>query len=111
MALPSASYTEWRPRARRHPGRRPRGEDVTHNVRTIRDIPLSLKGSGYPARFEVRGEIFMPKAGFEEMNRQALAVGDKLFVNPRNAAAGSLRQLDPRLTASRPAGVFLLRLR
>lgn len=78
------------------------GEDVTHNVRTIRSIPLKLKGSGFPDRFEVRGEVFMPRAGFEAMNRKALEAGEKVFVNPRNAAAGSLRQLDPNITASRP---------
>jgi len=78
------------------------GEDVTHNLRTIRDIPLKLRGSGYPARFEARGEVFLPKAGFEAMNRRAAAAGDKVFVNPRNAAAGSLRQLDPRISAERP---------
>ncbi|NJD06276.1 MAG: NAD-dependent DNA ligase LigA, partial [Methylococcaceae bacterium] len=82
------------------------GEDVTHNLRTIRDIPLKLSGSGYPERFEVRGEVFMPKAGFEAMNRRAAAAGDKVFVNPRNAAAGSLRQLDPRMTASRPLSFY-----
>ena len=78
------------------------GEDVTHNVRTIRDIPLKLSSSGYPARFEVRGEVFMPKAGFEAMNRRAQEAGEKVFVNPRNAAAGSLRQLYPKITATRP---------
>jgi DNA ligase (NAD+) len=78
------------------------GEDITHNVRTISSIPLKLRGSGYPERLEVRGEIYMLKAGFEEMNRKAAKIGDKLFVNPRNAAAGSIRQLDPRITARRP---------
>jgi DNA ligase (NAD+) len=78
------------------------GEDITHNVRTISSIPLKLRGSGYPERLEVRGEIYMLKAGFEEMNRKAEKIGDKLFVNPRNAAAGSIRQLDPRITARRP---------
>jgi DNA ligase (NAD+) len=82
------------------------GEDVTHNVRTIRAIPLRLSGSGFPARFEVRGEVFMPKAGFEAMNRKALETGDKVFVNPRNAASGSLRQLDPAITASRPLSFY-----
>ena len=83
------------------------GEDVTHNVRTIRSVPLRLRGSRLPSVFEVRGEVFMPKAGFEELNRRALQRGEKLFVNPRNAAAGSLRQLDPRLAAERPLEVFL----
>lgn len=82
------------------------GEDITHNVRTIRSVPLSLSGSGYPERLEVRGEIFMPRAGFDAFNRQAAANGEKTFVNPRNAAAGSLRQLDPRLTAKRPLDMF-----
>lgn len=79
-----------------------RGEDITQNVRTIDSIPLRLRGKGFPAVLEVRGEIYMPKSGFEKMNDQAREKGDKLFVNPRNAAAGSLRQLDPRITASRP---------
>ncbi|QSA95711.1 NAD-dependent DNA ligase LigA [Methylococcus sp. EFPC2] len=82
------------------------GEDVTHNVRTIRAIPLRLSGSGYPQRFEVRGEVFMPKTGFEAMNRKALEAGEKVFVNPRNAAAGSLRQLDPAATAARPLAFY-----
>ncbi|WP_415883455.1 NAD-dependent DNA ligase LigA [Neptuniibacter sp. QD34_54] len=78
------------------------GEDITLNVRTIPTIPLKLTGSGYPERLEVRGEIYMPKAGFELLNKRAAATGQKPFVNPRNAAAGSLRQLDPKITASRP---------
>ncbi|MFK8048037.1 MAG: NAD-dependent DNA ligase LigA [Halioglobus sp.] len=78
------------------------GEDITHNVRTIPSIPLRLRGSGYPEVLEVRGEIYMPLEGFERMNAEAIARGEKAFVNPRNAAAGSLRQLDPRLTAQRP---------
>jgi len=78
------------------------GEDITHNVRTIPSIPLKLRGSGYPQKLEVRGEIYMLKAGFEEMNAKAQRSGDKTFVNPRNAAAGSIRQLDPRITATRP---------
>ncbi len=78
------------------------GEDITANVRTIASVPLRLQGSDYPAELEVRGEIYMPKSGFEKLNEQARQRGDKLFVNPRNAAAGSLRQLDPRLTAGRP---------
>ena len=86
------------------------GEDVTHNVRTIRSIPLRLRGSKLPAVFEVRGEVFMPRAGFCEFNKRALERGEKTFVNPRNAAAGSLRQLDPRLTASRPLDAFFYAL-
>ncbi len=78
------------------------GEDITHNVRTIRSIPLHLRGSGYPAMLEVRGEIYMPRAGFEALNRRARERDEKTFVNPRNAAAGSLRQLDAKITAERP---------
>ncbi len=78
------------------------GEDITQNVRTIDSIPLKLRGSGYPRMLEVRGEIYMPKAGFERLNQQAREKDEKLFVNPRNAAAGSLRQLDARITATRP---------
>lgn len=82
------------------------GENVTQNVRTIGAIPLRLHGAGYPDVLEVRGEIFMPKAGFEKLNQQSLKAGTKVFANPRNAAAGSLRQLDPRITASRPLSFF-----
>ena len=78
------------------------GEDITANVRTIPSIPLRLRGEGWPARLEVRGEVYMPRAGFEAFNRRALDADGKTFVNPRNAAAGSLRQLDPRITAQRP---------
>lgn len=78
------------------------GEDITHNVRTIRSIPLRLRGEGFPTLLEVRGEIYMPRAGFEQLNIRARERGEKTFVNPRNAAAGSLRQLDPRITAERP---------
>jgi DNA ligase (NAD+) len=86
------------------------GEDVTHNVRTIRSIPLRLRGAKPPAVFEVRGEVFMPRAGFIEFNKRAVERGEKTFVNPRNAAAGSLRQLDPRLAASRPLDAFFYAL-
>ncbi len=86
------------------------GEDVTHNVRTIRSIPLRLHGSKLPAVLEVRGEVFMPRAGFMEFNKRAVERGEKTFVNPRNAAAGSLRQLDPRLAASRPLDAFFYAL-
>jgi DNA ligase (NAD+) len=82
------------------------GEDVTHNVRTIRAVPLRLRGRAVPALLEVRGEVYMPRAGFEEFNKQAAKRGEKTFVNPRNAAAGSLRQLDPKLAAARPLDVF-----
>ncbi len=78
------------------------GEDVTANVKTIRSIPLRLRGSGWPQRFEVRGEVFMPLEGFRKLNQWAMQHGEKVFANPRNAAAGSLRQLDPRITAGRP---------
>ena len=81
------------------------GEDVTANVRTIRAIPLRLAGAA-PAELEVRGEVFMPFAGFRRLNEEAAAAGEKLFVNPRNAAAGALRQLDPAVTARRPLAVF-----
>ncbi len=82
------------------------GEDITHNVRTIEAIPLRLLGTTYPRRLEVRGEVFMPKAGFDAYNDKARAAGEKTFVNPRNAAAGSLRQLDPKLTAERPLDMY-----
>ncbi len=78
------------------------GENITQNVRTVRNIPLSLQGEGFPRRLEVRGEIYLPKQGFDEINTRARAAGEKTFVNPRNAAAGSLRQLDSRITATRP---------
>ncbi|SIQ56690.1 DNA ligase (NAD+) [Aeromonas sp. RU39B] len=82
------------------------GEEITENVRTIQVIPLRLKGDGWPARLEVRGEVFMPKAGFDALNERARASGDKVFANPRNAAAGSLRQLDSRITATRPLAFY-----
>lgn len=82
------------------------GENITENVRTISSIPLKLQGEGWPERIEVRGEVFMPKAGFDKLNEMALKKGDKVFVNPRNAAAGSLRQLDSRITAKRPLAFY-----
>lgn len=82
------------------------GEDITQNIRTIQSLPLKLHGAGYPSTLEVRGEVFMPRAGFEEMNRRAAENGEKVFVNPRNAAAGSLRQLDARITAQRPLDMY-----
>ena len=82
------------------------GEDVTHNVRTVKSVPLRLAGKSHPELLEVRGEVFMSIPGFREMNRLAAEKGEKTFVNPRNAAAGSLRQLDPKLAASRPLEVF-----
>jgi DNA ligase (NAD+) len=82
------------------------GEDVTQNVRTIQSIPLRLRGKGYPQRFEVRGEVFMSHDGFRKLNERAAAAGQKTFANPRNAAAGSLRQLDSRVTAQRPLEIY-----
>ena len=78
------------------------GEDITANIRTIRNIPLQLLMDNPPARLEVRGEVFMPHAGFVRLNQHALEKGEKTFANPRNAAAGSLRQLDPKITSKRP---------
>lgn len=83
------------------------GEDITHNVRTIDSVPLRLMGTDFPRMLEVRGEVFMPRAGFEAYNKKAREAGEKTFVNPRNAAAGSLRQLDPRLTAERPLDIYV----
>ncbi|MEJ8567651.1 NAD-dependent DNA ligase LigA [Elongatibacter sediminis] len=82
------------------------GEDVTDNVRTVRAIPLQLRGKGWPGDLEVRGEIYMPLEGFEAYNARARVEGGKELINPRNAAAGSLRQLDSRLTARRPLAFF-----
>src|SRR5580693_2891916 len=82
------------------------GEDVTANVKTLEDVPQRLKGRGVPKICEVRGEIYMTKAAFLELNRKQAEAGKQLYVNPRNTAAGSLRQLDPTITASRPLGFF-----
>lgn len=82
------------------------GEDVTANVRTVGTIPLKLTGENIAEVIEIRGEIFMPKAGFEALNAQQIAEGKKPFVNPRNAAAGALRQLDSKITASRPLEIY-----
>ena len=79
-----------------------RGENITANVRTISNVPLTLSGEGVPPYLEVRGEVVIPRDAFERMNTQARAANEKVFVNPRNAAAGSLRQLDSRITAGRP---------
>jgi len=83
-----------------------RGEDITRNLRTIRSIPLSVPKEA-PPRFEVRGEVFLPKAGFDKLNQERAEEGLPLFANPRNAAAGSVRQLDPRITAKRPLDIYI----
>jgi DNA ligase (NAD+) len=82
------------------------GESVTANLRTIRQIPLRLKGSGHPRLMEIRGEVYMPFSGFERMNEERVALNQPVFANPRNAAAGALRQLDPKITESRPLRFF-----
>ena len=86
------------------------GEDITHNLKTIKALPLKLRTDRPPPVLEVRGEVFMPLAGFERFNAEAIARGEKSFVNPRNAAAGSLRQLDPKMTAARPLDLFIYAL-
>jgi len=86
-----------------------RGEDITQNLRTIRSIPLSVSGEA-PPRFEVRGEVFLPRAGFTKLNQERAAEGQPLFANPRNAAAGSVRQLDPRITTRRPLDIYIYML-
>jgi DNA ligase (NAD+) len=83
------------------------GEDITHNALTIKDIPRTLKGSGHPAEVEIRGEVFIPSKAFLELNEQMVEAGKAPFANPRNAAAGSLRQKDPALTAQRPLSMFV----
>lgn len=83
-----------------------RGENVTENVKTIGAIPLRLKGDTVPAVVEIRGEVFMPLQGFDQLNSAAIAAGEKPFANPRNAAAGSLRQLDSKITAKRPLAFY-----
>jgi len=86
-----------------------RGEDITQNLRTIRSIPLSISRDA-PPWFEVRGEVFLPKAGFHRLNQERVSEGQPLFANPRNAAAGSVRQLDPRITAKRPLDIYIYML-
>jgi len=86
-----------------------RGEDITQNLRTIRSIPLSVS-SDAPPRFEVRGEVYLPRSGFHKLNQDRIAQGLPLFANPRNAAAGSVRQLDPRITAQRPLDIYIYML-
>jgi len=83
-----------------------RGENITQNLRTIKSIPLHVVGD-VPPRFEVRGEVYLPKAGFRKLNEERTAEGLPLFANPRNAAAGSVRQLDPRITAKRPLDIYV----
>ncbi|MGV6808257.1 MAG: NAD-dependent DNA ligase LigA [bacterium] len=82
------------------------GEDITHNARTIPSVPLRLRGESLPRLLDVRGEVIMPKAGFQKLNAHARQHQEKTFANPRNAAAGSLRQLDPRITATRPLDMY-----
>lgn len=82
------------------------GEDITANIRTIASVPLRLAGESWPEQMEVRGEVLMPRAGFMALNARQEAAGEKLFANPRNAAAGALRQLDPRITAQRPLAFY-----
>ncbi len=82
------------------------GEDVTANLRTLSDVPLRLRGTGYPALMEVRGEVYLPRGAFEKLNREREKEGEPPFANPRNAAAGSLRQLDPRITRKRRLRLF-----
>lgn len=83
------------------------GDDISSNLRTIRGLPLKLAGQGIPAVLEVRGEVYLPQAGFERLNRERAAAGEESFANPRNAAAGSLKQLDPKIAASRPLAIVL----
>ncbi|MCR4393598.1 MAG: NAD-dependent DNA ligase LigA, partial [Dehalococcoidales bacterium] len=86
-----------------------RGENVTQNIRTIRSVPLTLP-KGAPSALEVRGEVYLPKSGFYKLNEERAAEGLPLFANPRNAAAGSVRQLDPRITARRPLDIYIYHL-
>ena len=82
------------------------GEDVTANLRTLRDVPLRLRGDDVPSLLEIRGEVYMPFKGFEKMNEERVAAGEPVYANPRNTAAGALRQLDPAITARRPLHFF-----
>ena len=86
------------------------GEDVTANLRTIKSVPLRLLGKDHPAVLEVRGEVYMPEKAFEELNRRQAEAGDRIFANPRNAAAGSVRQKDPTVTASRNLAIWVYQL-
>jgi len=87
-----------------------RGENITENLRTVRSIPIQVRNGKVPARFEVRGEVYMSKTAFERLNNQRADVGEPLFANPRNAAAGSVRQLDSRVTASRRLDIWVYQL-
>src|SRR5256885_11954473 len=82
------------------------GEDVTPNARTIHEVPLRLKGTDHPPLMEIRGEVYMPFSGFEKMNEERVKAGEPVYANPRNSASGSLRMLDPGITASRPLRFF-----
>src|SRR5918995_2172834 len=82
------------------------GEDITANLRTVNDIPLSLKGEDHPLLMEIRGEVYFPFASFTRTNKEREKEGETLFANPRNAAAGALRQLDPSITRRRRLGMF-----
>ncbi len=86
------------------------GENITENLRTIRTIPMQLQGKNYPEQFEVRGEIYMPKSSFEALNNERGERGEALYANPRNSAAGSIRQLDPKITAARKLDLWLYQL-
>ena len=84
------------------------GEDITHNLKTIKSVPLKLRdvGKEIPTFIEIRGEVFIEKKNFLKLNKLQTKTGDQVFANPRNAAAGSLRQLDPKITATRPLSIF-----
>ena len=103
------TYTDGRLTAGATRGDGYRGENITQNLRTIRSIPLSLPKEA-PEKFEVRGEVYLSKAGFEKLNEERAREGQPLFANPRNAAAGSVRQLDPRITAKRPLDIYIYAL-
>ncbi|MEO8456828.1 MAG: NAD-dependent DNA ligase LigA [Chloroflexota bacterium] len=87
-----------------------RGENITENLRTIRSIPMQLQGKNFPEHFEVRGEAYMPKAAFEKLNEERAERGETLFANPRNAAAGGVRQMDPKMTAKRRLDIWIYQL-
>ena len=87
-----------------------RGENITENLKTIRSIPMQVRGKKHPGLFEVRGEVYMPKSSFEKLNVERAERGEPLYANPRNSAAGSVRQLDPKVTASRRLDVFIYQL-